>query len=306
MIKPFKKPPTLKKGDVISLIAPAGYVKDVKHIDFGIQLAESWGLKVVLGKHIYQKNNHFAGFDEERLEDLQLALDDETIKAIWCIRGGYGTVRIIDKVNFEKFKKNPKWIIGFSDITVLHNTIHNLGFQSLHGLMPATVADASENKDKSIQSLKDALFGNELSYKINSSKFNRLGSCSGILTGGNLSILASLLGSKSSINTTGCILFIEEVGEYLYHIDRMLQNLKRNGYFKNCSGLLVGRFTDIKKNDPSFGKTIEELILDVVAEYNFPVLFNFPAGHSSKNETLILGSKVMLDVREKDKCYLLI
>lgn len=293
------KPPYLKAGDTIAIVATAGIIKDKSPILKAKELAESWGLKVIIGKNTFNQTNHFAGTDQERLNDFQAALDNKNVKAIWCARGGYGTVRIIDAADFSNFKKNPKWIIGYSDITVLHSHLHNLGFETLHAIL-GTSMDFNEEKNKpSIASFKKALFGEPLTYSVKESNYNKMGHVKGQLVGGNLSILQSLLGSKSSINTDNKILFIEEIGEYHYQIDRMLYALKRAGYFDNCKGLIVGGMTKIRKNTTPWGQTIEELILDITKEYDFPILFDFPAGHDVENNALILGREVDLYVTKE-------
>ena len=291
--------PYLKKGDTVMIVAPAGIIKDTEVLNNAVALLKSWNLHVKIGKSIYAKDNHFAGTDAQRALDFQAALDDKSVKAIWCARGGYGTVRMVDKLSFSHFRKNPKWIIGFSDITVLHNEIHNMGKESVHAMMPSTLDPENNEQKKAIKSLKKTLFGEKLEYKSFKSDFNKDGEGKGQLVGGNLSILYSLLGSKSSIKTDGKILFIEDLGEYAYHIDRMLQNLKRNGYFENCYGLIVGGITNVRKNDTDFGKSIEQVILDAVADYDFPVAFNFPAGHIADNRTLIMGREIALKVKGK-------
>jgi len=293
------QPSYLQKGDTVQILAPAGIIKDFDAIDNTVQLMEDWGLHVKIGKNVSQQNHHFSGTDAQRTEDLQNALNDPKIKAIWCARGGYGTVRIIDNIDFTKFRKNPKWIIGFSDVTVLHNEVHNLGIETVHAIMPSTIKTDNEDQKKALKSLKDALFGEKLTYRFSESDYNREGEAKGQLVGGNLSILYSVLGSKSSIKTGGKILFIEDVGEYVYHIDRMLMNLKRNGYFDNCYGLIVGGISNVRENDQEFGKTVEEVILDNVKEYDFPVSFDFPSGHIDDNRTLILGRDVSLKVKGK-------
>ena len=290
------RPPHLKKGDTIIILAPAGKVKDRNAVDPGIELANHWGLVVFFGNHLLSQDNTFAGTDTERLEDLQKALDDPSIKAIWAARGGYGTVRIIDDLDFTKFSKHPKWIIGYSDVTVLHNKIHELGYQSIHGQMPMTLDLEDPIQKQSIQSLHQTLFGKKLQYKIPSSKFNRLGDGSGQLVGGNLSIVYSMLASDTNLNMNGKILFIEDVGEALYHIDRMMISLKRAGFFNNCRGIIVGNFK-LKSNEGNrFGKTLEEIILEAAEGTEFPVVFNFPAGHVDDNRSLLLGSYVDIKV----------
>ncbi|MEX1384326.1 LD-carboxypeptidase [Lutibacter sp.] len=303
--KTLIKPPYLKKGDTVVIISPAGILFNKKaEIEQAKKLLKSWDLNVILGKNIFNQNNQFAGTDIERASDFQKALDTKNIKAIWCSRGGYGSVRILDKLDFSKFIAHPKWIIGYSDITVFHNQIHNLGIESIHGMMGISLDKNLEYLEENSNSLKNAIFGNQLTYTIKSSNYNKLGEATGQLVGGNLTLLHTMLGSKTTINTDGKILFIEEIGEYAYHIDRMLQSLKRAGYFENCKGIIVGDISNVKKNSTSWGKPMEQLILDIVEEYNFPVLFNFPAGHKEKNLALILGRTVDLKVK-KDKSTLL-
>lgn len=296
-------PKYLKKGDVVFIVAPSGVVASKKNlVKKAIKIVEEWGLKVELGNYVFAKNNHFAGTDNQRLEDFQEALNNLKVKAIWCARGGYGAMRIIDKINFSTLKQQPKWLIGFSDITVLHHQFYNEGVQSIHAMMctgiRATDLQTKEVK-ANLKSLKKALFGEKLLYTINSSKYNIKGEAKGILVGGNLSLLQASLASKSALNTENKILFIEEVSEYKYSIDRMLYSLKRAGYFKNIKGLIVGGMTDIKKNNPAFGKTIEELILEVIKEYHFPVLFNFPSGHGEENRAIIFGKTIKLKITDK-------
>lgn len=293
------KPENLRIGDTISIIAPSGVLKDYEeYMQKSISLMESWGLNVVLGSTIYESYGHFSSTDINREKDFQNAIDDNKIKAIWCARGGYGAMRIIDNINYDNLLKNPKWVIGYSDITAIHNDIHNLGVESLHGVMCKSLEDISVDDD-SINKLKDILFEEgELKYIIEGNEYNIIGEASGKLVGGNLTLLQSLLQSKSSIDTTNKIIFIEDVGEYLYHIDRMLHSLKRADYFSKCSGLIVGDFTDIKKNETKFGKNLYEIINEIVEDYNIPVMYGFPAGHGEKNLPLIFGRNVQINVRE--------
>ena len=286
------QPRYLQKNDTVAIVSTARKIT-LEEIKPAIKLLESWNLNVVIGETIGLEENQFAGNDEERTTDFQKMLDNPKIKAIWCARGGYGTVKIIDKLDFTKFKKQPKWIIGYSDITVLHNHIHNFGIETLHATMPLNVL---KNSKQAIETLNKSLFGKLLTYEIPSYKENKTGIASGELIGGNLSVLYSLLGSKSTINTDGKILFIEDLDEYLYHIDRMLMNLKRNDYFKNLKGLIVGGMTDMHDNSIPFGKNAKEIILDVVSEFYFPVVFDFPAGHLDDNNALVLGREVRLEV----------
>lgn len=294
MVK-FIKPPYLKKGDTIMIVAPAGFVADSTELDPGIALAKSWGLEVVLGKHVFSKHNHFAGTDEERLKDIQLALDNKNVKAIWCSRGGYGTVRIIDQIDFTAFEENPKWVVGFSDITTLHSHIHNLGIATIHATMPGGMYSVT---DETKQTLYKALFGYEYGFEIPSDSLNKTGSSKGVLIGGNLSIINSMIGSDSEINTYNKILFIEDVGEDLYRVDRMLYTLKRSGLLKNLKGLIVGDFSYNIEKDTLFGGSHREIILNAVKEYNYPVIFDFPAGHIKDNRTLIFGKEVKIEVNE--------
>ena len=290
------QPEYLKSGDTISIIAPSGVLNNFDNkITKAINIFKSWGLNVVIGNHIFDKNGHFAGTDKNREKDFQKALDNKNIKAIWCARGGYGAVRIIDNLNFDSYLKNPKWIIGFSDITVIHNKLNLLNSESIHAMMITGFDDIDQNND-SLSKLKNVLFGDNLSYSINSNKNNKTGKSEGILVGGNLTLIQSTIGSKTELKMKDKILFIEEIGEYAYHIDRMLHSLKRADYFENCKGLIVGQISDVKKNTTDFGRSINELILDVLDEYNFPILFDFPAGHEKTNFPIILGRKVILDV----------
>lgn len=294
----MKRPISLQNGDTIAIVAPAGIIKNEASIYEAIALAESWGLKVVLGKHVFDKYHHFSATDAQRLEDFQWAIDDTNIKAIWCARGGYGTVRIIDDVNFTNFQKKPKWIIGYSDITVLHSHINTLGVETLHAMMPVNMEFSESSRKNSVATLKKALFGEEIKYSIPSSTYNKTGKITGRLVGGNLTILENLLGTPSALEVTNKILFIEEIGEYKYHIDRLLRAIERSGAFENCKGLIIGDMTNIKKNNPPFGQTIEEVILEIVANYNFPILFDFPAGHEPENKALFLGRTISLEVTE--------
>ena len=288
------QPSYLQKGDTVAIVSTARKISSDTIIP-AIKLLEKWGLHVIIGETIGSEENQFSGSDEKRIADFQQMLDNPKVKAIWCARGGYGTVRLIDKLDFSEFKKHPKWIVGYSDITVLHSHIHNFGIETLHATMPINLEN---NSQQALESLKKSLFGKNLSYEIPADEKNKSGNASGELVGGNLSVLYSLLGSNSSTKTDGKILFIEDLDEYLYHIDRMFINLKRNGYFENLKGLVVGGMTNMHDNEIPFGKTAEKIILDCVSEYDFPVVFNFPAGHLDDNRALILGRKVTLDVGE--------
>lgn len=292
----MKIPPYLKKGDTVAILCTARkfFPEDAKP---AIDLLESWGLKVKLGKTIGLDSCQLGGTDEERAADFQEQLDNDNIKAIWCARGGYGTVRIIDKIDFSKFKKHPKWVMGFSDVTVLHSHINTLNVATLHSIMPFTVPKAPEEVK---QTFKNALFGIKNSYTIPSKSYDKKGVAKGELVGGNLSIIYSLLGSKSSIDTKDKILFIEDLDEYLYHVDRMLQNMKRNDYFKNVKGIIVGSMRDMHDNEIPFGQNEVQLISEISKELIIPIAFEFCAGHQKDNRTLVLGSQVTFEVNETE------
>lgn len=296
-ISTLKHPPYLKAGDTVAIVAPSGILKNRNgEVQQAQTLLKSWGLHSVVGKHVFSKANHFAGTDDERCEDLQKALDDPKISAIWCARGGYGTVRILDKLDYSKFKENPKWLIGYSDITALHNQIHNEGVESLHAIMCVSLPDDESEIETSISTFKNTLFGKPLSYTLKGSSYNKTGATSGQLVGGNLTMLHTMLGSKTSIDTSGKILFIEDIGEYKYHIDRMLQSLKRAGYFDTCRGVIVGDMSKMRTNTTLWGTSVEQLILDALTDYDFPIAFNMPAGHEKDNRALIFGRTVQLTV----------
>lgn len=288
----MNQPKPLHKGATVGILSTARKIS-IAEIQAAIELLHSWDLKVVLGTTIDLEENQFAGDDMTRALNFQQFLDDENIDAIWCARGGYGTIRIIDQLDFSRFIQRPKWIIGYSDVTVLHSKGQQLNFETLHATMPINV---SKNSDESIESLRSVVFGESLNYSIPSISYNRKGSAQGELIGGNLSMLYSMTGSELNLNTTGKILFLEDLDEYLYHIDRMLMNLKYNGYFDGLAGLIIGGMTDMHDNTIPFGKNALEIILDIVSEYNFPVCFNFPAGHLDDNRALIFGKEARLEV----------
>jgi muramoyltetrapeptide carboxypeptidase len=259
-----------------------------------IKLLQSWGLDVVLGETVEASYHQFAGDDDLRAHDLQRFIDDDSIKAIIAARGGYGTVRMIDQVDFSRLAQTPKWLVGFSDITVLHTHLFtNYSLASIHGQMPVNIPDASAY---SLETLRMALFGAELVYQIPSNSLNRSGEGTGVLVGGNLSLLIAISGSVSDLDYRGKILFIEDVGEYLYAIDRMMRCLLRAGKLKSLRGLIVGGFTDVKDNDIPFGQSVPEIIMEVVKEYDYPVCFDFPAGHIPNNCSLIFGKSLHLSV----------
>ncbi len=289
---PMKIPPSLQKGDTIALVATARKNID-DNLKPAIDLLHSWGLEVVIGSSIGLDNNQLAGTDEQRAADFQQQMDNPNIKAIWCVRGGYGTVRMIDLLDFTKFKQNPKWIVGFSDVTVIHSYVNKLKIATIHGAMPITVGKASA---ESIESLRKSLFGEKLEYETSFSPANRLGNAKGEIVGGNLSILYSLMGSNAQIDCKGKILFIEDLDEYLYHIDRMMMSLKRCGCFDGLNGLIVGTMTKMKDNEIPWGKNANQIIEDVTKGYSFPIFYNFPAGHFRDNRALIFGKQVSLEL----------
>nr|WP_223266338.1 LD-carboxypeptidase [Gelidibacter gilvus] len=291
------RPAYLKAGDTVAIVAPSGVLKNRNaEIQNAQDLMASWGLHTVLGAHLYSESNHFAGTDAERCADFQQAMDDPTISAIWAARGGYGTVRILDKLDYTKFKKKPKWVIGYSDITALHSQLHTLGFETIHAVMAAGISKDLKGIEESVTTFKDAIFGKPLAYTLEASEYNKVGTSSGELVGGNLTLLHSMLGSNTSIDTSGKILFIEEIGEYAYHTDRMLQSLKRAGYFDNCKGVIVGDFSKVRENPTPWGSSIEQLILDALADYDFPIAFKMPAGHEDDNRAMIFGRNIELSV----------
>ncbi|RUT78032.1 S66 peptidase family protein [Ancylomarina longa] len=288
------QPAALKKGDKIGIISPAGRI-DPDQVGVAVKRLEDIGLKVVLGKHVFDVDNQFAGKDINRLRDLQMMLDDSEIKAILCSRGGYGSVRILEHINFDWFIRKPKWIVGYSDITVFHTYLNNiLDVESLHACMPINFSVKED--DKAFISMVESLYGRFENYVIESHPLNRKGNAEGELIGGNLSILYSLRGTFLDFEPQGRILFIEDVGENLYHLDRMMQNLKIGGKLSELQALIVGGMSDMKTGDPKFGKTAYEIIYEAVKFYDYPVVFNFPAGHIRENWSLPLGKYLELQV----------
>tara|TARA_Y100001934_G_scaffold36055_1_gene41350 strand:- start:977 stop:1885 length:909 start_codon:yes stop_codon:yes gene_type:complete len=289
-------PNFLQAGDVVGIVSTARKITRNELLP-AIHTFKSWGLKIFLGKNLYSEDNQFAGNDNQRLNDLQSMLDNKKVKAIICARGGYGTVRIIDSLDFSIFKKQPKWIVGYSDVTVLHLHLNNLGFATLHSTMPINFQD---NTKKSLNSLKNALFGTNRSISYKSNKACKDAIISGKLVGGNLSIIYSILGTNSDIDTKEKILFLEDIDEYLYHIDRMIVSLKRNGKLKYLKALIVGSFTNIKDNEIPFGSTVEEIIKHHTNEYNYPICFDFPSGHIKDNQSLIFGAETCININSNN------
>ena len=289
-------PPFIKEGSTIGIIAPAGRI-NVESIRFAEKLLTERGFKVVLGEHLLNAFYQFAGNDAHRLWDLQQMLDRQDVEAIFCARGGYGAIRVVNQIDWAGFLRHPKWIVGYSDITVLHSALQNkLDIASVHGPMPKNFSSKLMD-DPDMDWLFKILSGEMPKYQIPSHPLNKTGFATGILTGGNLSLLYALRGTKYDVNPKGKILFIEDVGEYLYHLDRMIHNLKLGGILEQISGLVVGQFTEMKDNDTPFGFSAEEIILEALKEYDFPVLFNFMAGHSPLNLPLVLGKTVTLQVK---------
>ncbi len=289
-------PDYLKKGDLIRIVSPSGKIQEEK-VCPAVKLLREEGFEVIVGEHVLDSHFQFAGTDKQRLDDLQTAFDDPRCKAIICSRGGYGAIRIAGNINFSKFIKNPKWLVGFSDITVLHVLLQKKGLCSIHGAMTAFYLK-EDKPTESYRELLKILKGEKNGIQAPACDFNRPGLADGQLTGGNLSILYSMLGTSMDPNTDGKILFIEDISEYLYHLDRMMHGLKFSGKLKNLKGLVAGGFTEMVDNDSPFGQSIEEIILDAVKEYNYPVCFNFPSGHLDRNMPLVLGTRYQLTVSQ--------
>ena len=285
----IKIPPYLKKCDTIGIVCPAGYMA-LDKVQTCITTLQEWGYNVKVGKTVGgDSQTYFSGTDEERLADFQQMLDDDEVKTILCGRGGYGMGRIIDKIDFKKFRKQPKWIVGYSDITVLHSHLYsNYYISSLHSPM-AGAFNEEGYKNEFVLSLKNVLQGKKIKYSCPAHEFNRKGEAVGELTGGNLALLAHLTGTNSDSKTKGRILFIEDVGEYSYNVDRMLHQLKRSGKLSRLAGLIVGGFTDMKDTERPFGKLVYEIIREMIKEYDYPVCFDFPVSHTDRNYALKIG-----------------
>lgn len=286
-------PPPLKKGDKVALISTARKIDSAMIIP-AASLLTSWGLVVVEGTNLNAADNQFCGTDKERASDLQWALDNDEIKAIICFRGGYGTIRLLDQVDFTGLQKSPKWICGYSDVTALHNYLITVsGIASLHSTMPVNFEN---NTEEALRTFQCALFGEDYSIATEAHPFNRKGEAKSEIVGGNLSMIYGLTGTIYDIDTSGKILLLEDLDEYLYHIDRMMWNLKLSGKLENLKGLIVGGMTDMNDNDIPFGKSAEESILEAVKDYNYPICFGFPVGHIDDNRTLILNKECKLYV----------
>jgi muramoyltetrapeptide carboxypeptidase len=291
------RPPFLKEGDEVAIISPSSFIEE-KILTGAVAFLEKWGLKVRLGKNAAEREGPFAGSIEERLYDLQEMTNDPDIKAVFCSRGGYGLSKIISKADFSALKKNPKWYIGFSDITILHQWLSEVcGLISIHGEMPLNFNNPKKTADTFV-SLKNALFGDLRFHEWNGNIY-RPANVTGELTGGNLSLLYSLSGTKADLNTKGKILFIEDVGEYYYHIDRMLTSFKLSGKMEGLSALVIGGMTKIEESKIPWDKNIEDTILETVEEFDYPVFFNFPAGHIADNRAFYIGEQSRLEISGK-------
>jgi muramoyltetrapeptide carboxypeptidase len=288
-------PPYLQQGDTIGIVCPAGFMPR-ENFQACIDVLHQWGFRVKLGKTPGSQFNYFSGTDEERLVDLQSMMDAPDVNAILCARGGYGMSRIIDALNFKKFVKHPKWIIGYSDITVLQaHLFQEYKIATLHAPMAAAFNDG-QYQNEFVQSLKNALFGQRSNYTVQAQELNREGKCEGRLVGGNLSLVAHLVGSRSCFNTKNKILFLEDVGEYLYNVDRMMIQLKRAGMLDKLAGLVFGGFTDLKDTTIPFGTTIKDILQQHVREFDYPVCYDFPVSHEKENYALKVGLKHRLTV----------
>lgn len=290
-------PPYLQPGDTIGMVCPSGFMPKEK-MQTCIDTLINWGYRILPGQTLGSQYNYFSGTDKERLDDLQSMMDNKKVNAIFCARGGYGLGRIIDDLDFKKFIKHPKWIIGFSDITVLESHLFTqYEIASLHAPMAAAFNDGGF-ENKYIQSLKEALIGRKANYNVDGHTLNRSGKCKGKLVGGNLSLLVNLIGTPSEINMKNKILFIEDVGEYIYNVDRMLYQLKRSGQLAHLRGLIIGRFSDMKDTSVPFGEDTFAAINYIIKEYDYPVCYNFPVSHDDENYALKVGVKYKLTVAQ--------
>ncbi len=292
----LQAPPSLKPGDLVYLCAPAKAIEEHYIVAAELWLA-SQGFKSERSKHIGGRHHYFSGTTLERLADFQAGLDHPEAKAIWCVRGGYGSIQLLDGIQWAQFIREPKWLIGFSDICVWHHKIQHLGFQSIHGTMALNV---EKNSAAALKSLSSALFGNETNIELPNNPMNKNGQATGTLIGGNLSILFSMLATPESYDFSDAILFIEDLAEHLYHIDRMMHALRKHGALDRIKGLIVGGMTDLEDTDVPFGMSLEELILSHFQYRKMPICFDFPAGHIDDNRAIILGSEIALFV--DDSC----
>ena len=288
-------PQHLKSGDTVAIVSPSGIVEK-EPIMQSLNIFKAWGLNVLIGKNVFNRDGIFAGSDIERADDINKMIENTDVKAIFCSRGGYGAARVVNSINFDKLKENPKWIIGFSDVTVIHSALRKIGICSVHGVMPNSFSKTHED---SLSSLHKILFGQPLTYETVSHHCNILGSATGTLIGGNLSILYSLRGTPIDIDPSDSILFIEDVGEKLYHLDRMMVNLNLSGILNKTKGLIVGGFSEMTDGNTPFGKTAEEIIRSHVMHLEIPVMFNLHSGHITKNLALPMGKNISMEVNQK-------
>lgn len=287
---------SLSKGDTVVIVATAKAI-DVSFVDLAIDLFKSWGLQVEVGKHTLSTHHYFAGTDKERAEDFQWAIDHPIAKAIICARGGYGTIRVVDEVDYTKFVKFPKWIVGFSDITVLHHKMNRaFALPSIHAAAPIYF-DRLTPDDEAIKTLHQALFGEPLEIMFAPNTHNREGKVTAPVVGGNLAIMASLIGTSLDIDPSGKILFIEDISEYAYRLDRMIWSLRKSGKLDKLAGLMVGGLTDIKQSQSTFGCAVEEMIIDIVKDKDYPVVFDFPSGHQLDNRAIVFGEEYELTIK---------
>ena len=295
------QPPFLQPGDTIYITAPAKAIEESVVLEAKKTL-ETWGLIVRVAPHCLGRAAYFSGTDAERLADFQHGLDDPSIKAILCARGGYGCVRIVEELNWTAFQQNPKWIVGFSDVTVFHQKINQLGVESIHGIMPLGFTEGSMEAK---ETLHKALFGESIILEASPVKENCMGTAKGSLIGGNMTIIYSLIGTELSYTFKNKILFIEDIGEHIYKVDRMLHAFKLAGIFNQISGLILGGFTEMEDTDVPFGKTIEELISEQVVNLGIPVAFNVPIGHIPDNQAVVVGRTVTLTVTQTKSTLLI-
>lgn len=289
-------PPYLIKGDTIGIAATARKIA-AEELEDAIKSLHNAGFETILASNIYAVKDQFAGTDQMRADGLNELLRNDEVKAIWCARGGYGSVRLLDKIDWKAFSKNPKWLCGFSDVTAIHNHLQQvIGMASIHAEM---MLGFKKNTVHAHQSMLNALCGDSNNYAFAANKLNKKGVASGQLVGGNLSVIYSMLGSESQLKTDGKMLFLEDLDEYLYHIDRMMMALKRAGMLTNLKALLIGGMSDMNDNAIPFGKTAQEIILDAVSEFDYPVCFNFPAGHITDNRALVFGANATIDISEE-------
>lgn len=292
-------PQGLKKGDKLWIVSPAGKIKD-EHLHHAVEWLKSEGYRVETGRHALNEHYQFAGTDNQRLGDLQQAFDDDDAAAVLCARGGYGTMRLLDKLNFDKLIQHPKWLVGFSDITCLHNCLNNHGIATIHGVMPRYYFSSNNQPGENLKSLMQLITGSTAQYVLPSSNICRKGKATGQLVGGNLSVMSCLMGTPHELRTDGRILFLEDIDEYLYHTDRLMQQLRLAGKLENLAGLVAGRFTNMKDNTSPFGRNAYEIIAEATRAYNFPVCYGFPAGHDDLNLALAFGMDWELTVDEEN------